>query len=230
MSLPLTPAEQRDLILSVSTHRGERRLSPTEVARLFRRAMDQGASAAICAETVGLRDSTMVRRFLRLLELSPDQQELVGWGSTETSVSFTAAAEIARLPAEAREYLMREALSTGLKSSELKAVVQRLQRSDRTPEQAVEEALRMRPRVERRHVFVGRFDDRQRPSSLLERAEKERDRSFGDLVVRAYGAAPLATRLTHSGFVITADDELASRIYDDGDFEATIIEALRASE
>lgn len=230
MSLPLASDEQRDLIISVSTHRGDRRLSPLEVAVLFRRAIDAGATVDACAEAVGLTGPTMVRRFLRLLELAPDLREVVGWGRTPASLAFTAGSEIARVPSDQQLFLAPEALRVGLTTSEIKAVVQRLLRSDRTPAQAVEEILKTRPRIERRHVFIGRFDEAAPLDRLAGKTETQRNRALTNAVFQVFGVIPLGARLTRTGFVITADDSLARSLHGDTDFEETILAALEKSE
>src|SRR5438128_180224 len=93
----LTVAERQQLILSVGTHRGERHLSPIEVAHLFQKAIWGGDSASDLAETVSLDGTSQVSRFLALLKLPPDVQHLVDWGKSGDSLAFTAAFELSRL-------------------------------------------------------------------------------------------------------------------------------------
>ncbi len=222
MTLPLTPEERRDLLLSVGTHRGERRLSPIEVARLFDKAMKGGATLSQCAHAAGFAGPEMVRRFQRLLNLPPSLQPAVSWRGSDTTIPFTAAAEIARLPDSVHETVGREVLARGLSSSEVKQAVQRMMRGNRDPAQAIGEILALRPRVVRRHVFIGTFSD----ADLSERIKQLDERYRGDLLAAALRPwlAPqgAAMRLTPSGFVITGDDETANTIAGLGDFEAVI--------
>ena len=75
----ITAEEQRDLILSVGIHKQERTLSPIEVAQLLDKAIKAGTNIKELSGEI-LLDTTMITRFLRLLDISPNLQHLVGWG------------------------------------------------------------------------------------------------------------------------------------------------------
>jgi ParB-like chromosome segregation protein Spo0J len=226
MTLPLAPDEVRDLITSTSTHQQTRRLSPMDVALLFRKALDGGASKSDCAEAVGFADATMVGRFLRLLDLAPRIQAMIDWGSSDASLSFTSGTELAHLPVEDQEELAPEALRHGLRTGEIKAIVQRLRRSDVSPAQALEEVLKSRPHIEQRHVFVGKFGDPATTAALSATTEDERQALLNALVRDLFGESPIAVRLTPTGFVVTAAEKLAVAMRADKDFEAAIEKAI----
>jgi hypothetical protein len=228
MTLPLAPGEVRDLIISTSTHQGKRRLSPVDVAALFAKATAGGASKKECAEIVGFADATMVGRFLRLLDLAPLLHDMIGWGRSDASLAFTAGAELARLPPTAHEFLAPEALRLGLTTAEVKSIVQRLLRSDVTASQAVAETLRLRPQIERRHVFVGRFGAGVPSQALSSLSEDERAQMLVEVVRDLYGEPPVGARLTPTGFVVTAADDLAAAMRASGDFEDNVGKAITA--
>ena len=74
----LSAYELRQLILSVGTHRSDRPLSPIEVAKLMRRALDMGETRKTLAGRLLLDDSSIIGRFMRLLSLPVQVQHLVG--------------------------------------------------------------------------------------------------------------------------------------------------------
>jgi hypothetical protein len=226
VTIPLTPAEIRDLIVSTSTHQGSRRLSPIEVASLFKKAMDRGASKRECAETVGFADATMVGRFVRLLELAQGVQDMIDWGKSDASLAFSAGAEIARLNVVDQKFLSRAALQDGLGTQEIKAIVQRLERSDVDASQAVAEVLRLRPSIERRHVFIGQFGDSATVTRIASMPEGGRAEILEEIVIKLFGEPPVGVRLTPTGFIVTAADSLAAAMQEDPDFEATIDRAI----
>ena len=107
------------------------------------------------ARDVGLT-SSMVRRFLSLLDLPEEVQGSVGWGTTPGVMSFSAAAEIPRLPSrEERLKLAATVIERRLSRDETKAVVQRRLRGNVLLEQATCEILKLRPAVEEQHLVVG---------------------------------------------------------------------------
>ena len=96
MILGLEQKEYQDLILSIGTHRGSRRLSPLEVARLIDKALNSGATRKDCTQALQV-SSTQISTFLKLLTLAPEIQYLAGWrGSKNATIAFSTMAELAR--------------------------------------------------------------------------------------------------------------------------------------
>lgn len=228
MSQALSPEERRDLIVSVGTHRGERRLSPLQVASLFEKARRGGATPTECAQLVGFKRPDMITRFLRLLDLSANVQELVGWGATETTLPFTAASEIARLPVQLHEPVARAVVEAQLGSGEVTQVVQRVRRSGASPEGAVEEILRLRPKIARRHVFIGHLADERLSVRLSALAPSARSELMLTSLRGVVGDIEGQARLTPTGFVISTDDEGADALRNVGDVESALAAALVA--
>lgn len=223
----LTDDERRDLLMSVGTHRAQRRLSPVGVAQLFRKAIDGGESISSCARAAGLSNPDMVKRFLRLLDLPPSAQVTVAWRGSDTTLPFTAASEVARLPKRLQEPTAREALAQRLSSNEVKQVVQRIARSGRDPRTAIEEIVALRPVVVRRHVFIGVFSSADLGTRIDELEQAERDELLAAALATLTDEPCAAARLTPTGFVISGDDRLADAICGLGDFETPISEAIR---
>ncbi len=105
----LTNEERRQLLLSVGTHRGQRPLSPFEVAELFARAISKGATLAECAAAASLEGTTWVSRFLRLLKLPSTVTHLVDWGGGSGTIGLNRKAQfhIERLARRTYEFLFR---------------------------------------------------------------------------------------------------------------------------
>jgi hypothetical protein len=85
----------------------------------------------------------------------------------------------------------------------------------------------LRPRVERRHVFIGAITDPDVVSYVASLGQAERDRLLElalDSLIDVSDAR--SARLTSSGFVVTGDDRLASAFRALGDFEVAVTSAL----
>ena len=138
------------------THKKGRPLSPIEVGSLLQRARSAGMSLEECAGAIQLRGTGHIGRFLRILELPDDLQHLIDWGSGKGAVGFSSAVELVKLREEADQRAIAEAvLSDGLNSKEVRQIVQLRSRSGRPIATCVHEVVNMRPRIERRYVFLG---------------------------------------------------------------------------
>lgn len=177
MPAVLSPLELGRLRLSVGygTHKKGRPLSPVEVGLLFRRLRDSGLSLEQCAKTARL-DGTGIGRFLRVVELPQNIQHLVDWGSTNGTIGFSCAVELARFrSAEDQNAVADSILENGLDSKEVRQVAQLRIRSQRPVEKCICEVLGMRPTVERRYIFIGSIVDGDVEKKLGELTQRERD-------------------------------------------------------
>ena len=136
------------------THKRGRPLSPVDVSVLLHKARSHGASVADCAGAIPLHETGVVR-FLRILDLPTDLLHLVAWGADKNFIGFSSAVEMTRLDAEDQHALADAILSNGLMSKEIRQVTQLRRRSERSIEACVREVLEMRPKVEKRYVFIG---------------------------------------------------------------------------
>src|SRR5687767_2612557 len=117
----LSERERQRLLLSVGTHRGQRPLSPVEVANLYAKMINAGASLSDCARASNLEGPTWVTRFLQLLKLPESVRHLIVFGGGAGTISFSTGAEIAKLENDAEEEtLIRAALSHRLSGSEVR--------------------------------------------------------------------------------------------------------------
>ena len=205
----LSQQERQRLLLSVGTHRGQRPLSPVEVASLFTKVMTTGGSLSDCARAASLEGTTIVSRFLRLLKLPAAVWHLVGWGSVPGTLGFSSGAEIARLDDDAEEQALVDGVLTNrLSGSEVRQVVQLRKRSKRPLQDCLNEVVGLRPRIEKRYVYVGAVTDAALKVSLAAITQQERDTLLGSVVGAVLGAKGVAlTRLGTDRFTLvgTAD-------------------------
>ena len=205
----LSQEEHQRLLLSVGTHRGQRPLSPIEVATLFAKVLSAGGSLSEGAKAASLEGTTQVSRFLRLLKLPESIWHLVGWGSVAGTIGFSSGAEIARLESDAEEEaLVNGVLTNRLSGSEVRQVVQLRKRSKRPLEDCLNEVVGMRPRIEKRYVYVGAVTNDALKKSLPAMTQAQRDQLLAKAVGAVLGAKGLAlTRLGTDRFTLVGSAE-----------------------
>jgi hypothetical protein len=208
----LSQEEHQRLLLSVGTHRGQRPLSPVEVATLFAKVLAAGGSLSDCARASSLEGTTQVSRFLRLLKLPESVWYLVGWGSVAGTIGFSSGAEIARLENDAEEdALVNGVLTNRLSGSEVRQVVQLRKRSKRSLEDCLNEVVGMRPRVEKRYVYVGAVTSDALKKALSAMTQAQRDQLLVKAVGAVIGAKGLAlTRLGTDRFTLVGSADFGA--------------------
>jgi hypothetical protein len=197
-----------------------------EVALAVRDAVNAGESLASIASSLQLTPS-MVSRFLRLLDLNADVRHLVDWGPSGLStVGFTSASELTRLPREDQAVAVPATLEHRLSSADVKQLVQLRLRSSRTIQECIDSTLKMRPTVERVHVILGSVSpDNQAPLAKLPQAT--RDALFRPIVLELFpGLETLGARLGSTRFTISGDERLDTAVKKQPEFEAIINRAL----
>lgn len=137
-------------------HKKGRPLSPVEVGLLLRKARSEGVSLEECAKAIHLDGIGHIGRFLRILDLPDDIRHLIDWGSGKDFVGFTAAVELAKLKdVDDQCTVVKAVLSEGLDSKEIRQVAELRKRSERPIEECLDQVIDMRPKIEKRYVFVG---------------------------------------------------------------------------
>lgn len=223
----LSPEQYKGLILSVGSHREERSLSPVEVATTFCQMQEHGASLGDCAAAVHLDGTAMVSRFICLLDLHPNVRHLVDWGQTGATVAFTAASELARLPKQEHEPAFATVLENQLSSSEVKQLVQTRLRSGRDIRECVSDILNLRPRVERRFLFIGAVTSEAVRQYLQGMSQRQRDELMRDIVKDLVPDKPVAAKLGPDAFTVSSAENLAQlRREETGDFEDQVNDSI----
>ena len=124
--------------------------------------------------------------------------------------------------------LCHAGLQHQLGSAEMKQILQLHQRSGRSITDCVAEILRLRPRIQRIHVFLGAVtspDLRQRLAAL---SQADRDVALRSAVNSAFPRlGKFGCRLGSERFTVTGDEEVSAELTQGGrDFEAAINDAL----
>ena len=210
----LSAYELRQLILSVGTHRPDRPLSPMEVAKLIQRALNMGETRKTIANRLLLEDSSIIGRFIRLLSLPVEVQHLIGWGSNSSTISFTAASDIARLNySKEQSTLAKMALENQFNKSEIIECVQLRQRSERSIEDSVKAVLNQRPVIERRHAIIGELTSESLKEKLKEMSQLERNNLL-QAALDEYGPSVprLGSKLGDGYFLLVGDDHFHTEI------------------
>jgi hypothetical protein len=174
----ISDQERKALILTVGNHRRDRVLNPVEVARIFQKLLDNGASLADCAALVHLDGTSMVSRFLRLLDLGEDGEIAVDFGPSRSTIGFSSAFEISRLSSPDRHIAIRAAIENRMGKEEVKGLVQYRLRSGKPMDECIAQTLKMRPQIERQYMYIGRLDDDMVIQRLRSMTQAERDRAL----------------------------------------------------
>lgn len=209
----LSPEERKRLLLSVGTHRGQRQLSPVEVAQLYAKILEGGGTLTDCANASNL-STTWVSRFLRLRSLQESLRHLVNWGGNPGSVTFSSATEIARLDDEAdQEALAHGLLQHRLSKGEVSQIVQLRKRSKRALKDCLEEVVGMRPQIDKRYVYVGAVTAKPLQEKLAKLTQKERDGMLWEIAQEIFGASGFAiAKLGTARFTLVGDAKFGERM------------------
>lgn len=225
----LSASTTRDLILSVGTHKPRRRLSPVEVAEALQQTIDAGTELRELAQALHLEGPTMIRRFLRLLDLPSEVRPLVDWGSGSSSLSFTTASHLARLDStDEQKKLATAVLENQLSKSEVKQVVQIRERSGRAIEESLDAVLRLRPEIEKRFMIIGQLRSQKLKKQLEEMNHTERTALLRVAMQRhGPGLPQFGAKLTTTHFVLVGDEQYHAAITQPArDFEQVITQYL----
>ena len=155
----LSSDERRDIILSIGTHKKNRRLSPIQVAQLLNHLYQiQGIPLNQIAQELQLKNSSILRRFLSLLSLPSELQPLVRWGTSPGYLSFSVAAEISR----AKDFdkitlLAKDALENQRSKEEIRAILQCNLRGGGSLTECIETIDSTRLKVTHYYVFLGQI-------------------------------------------------------------------------
>ena len=147
---------------------------------------------------------------MRLLKLPPSMRHLVDWGSGAGILGFTAATELARLNEQSdQEEVVQAVLANRLSGSEVRQIVQLRQRSRRPIGDCIAEVVGMRPRVEKRFVYVGAVTLPDLKQRLTQMNQQQRDQlftaAFGEVLA---GAKVTVARLGYDRFTLVGGDDL----------------------
>ena len=205
----LTAKERQDITLSVGTHRGSRRLSPLEVARLIQKTMNAGTSRKECASALDI-GPTQLSTILKLLSLRTEIQHLADWrGTKSASIPFSTLAELARLSANDQVKAAEAVLRHQLKWKEVIQLTQISDRSGLSIEECIANVLKLRPQIDTRHLFVGAVTGEALRASLKSTPQVDRDALMERTLSRLTGPGyDVRGRLSDREFTILSRHDL----------------------
>jgi len=213
-----------------TTHRKDRKLSPIEVARLIQKAIESGATRKTCADRLQI-GTTQVSAFLDLLKLTPEVQDLADWSGASTSgIPFSSLALLAALKEPSEQVrAARAILANRLSWKEVVQLIQVKNRSGKPIDESLGAVLKLRPKVETRHIFVGSITDDGVRLTLSHLTQAERDKFLKRALRKILGAREgYAGRLGTNKFTLVGPEEPAQLVDLTPDaFEAVLNEALR---
>lgn len=209
------------LILTVKPV-GSRPLTPVDVANAFNTMMQYGATRSDCASLARLKGTSMVSKFLKLLTLSTEMQHNVEFGaSSDATLGFSSASELTRLPEDDHVAACQAILKHRLTKEDVIQLVQLRTRSNKAIDDCVEQVLQLRPKIEKRYMFVGAIADELVAKHLIGISKDDR----AELMVKVLDdmlsdCTDKSGRLGTSRFTVTGDSHLNKQIASiEGGFE-----------
>lgn len=205
-----------------------RHYSPVEVGEWVMRERRSGSSLADCATILNLDGVGHIGRFPRLLKLPEDVLHLVDWGTPRGGIGFSAAVELAKLGNQGDQREVADAvLKHGLTSREIRQMAQLRKRSDRSVTEAIEDGLRMRPKVVRRHVFLGSVSSAGVRDYLASCEQGQRD-SLLQRGIEKVGLKGATGRLGRQIFTLVGGDDFGQSMREIGadDIESQLLDAM----
>lgn len=170
---------KQNLILSVGTHRKKRILTPIEVAEAIVQLRDSGMSTDDIRELLMLKDNTVIFNFERLLKLSPEIQHLIDWGQGTSTIAFSSASEIAKLKDFSEQKLITDyIIKERLTKKEVVQIIQSKKRSNKPLIICIEDAINLRPKIERKFVYIGVIINKNLLLILQNKSQLQRDLYF----------------------------------------------------
>ncbi len=219
MQTALTQEEFEELVLSVGIHRKRRKLRPVEVARRIKRALEAGVlhgsgviqfSIDSLAKRLGFKGASMISRFLTLLNIPEEFQEIVEWGSGSGAMShltFSIASTISTLPPDQQRQFFLEVFKHELTKLETISVVQTLKRNpSKSVRDAAHEVLGTRPVKVYHEVLIGSFPpESAMASSSLPTGRKEA--VLNAVLKPIFGNEAVAGRVSAGHFLISTSEQ-----------------------
>ena len=188
-------------------HKKNRPYSPVEVATIIDRAHVAGTSLEDCAIKLKLDGTSQVRRFLSILKLPQDLQDLVRWGAGSGLIGFSAGYELVRLESEddLRSVAM-SILENGLNSKEVRQVVQLRNRSSKSIEECLNEILGMRPSIQRKYIFIGSIFN-PNTQKMIAGLTQERKNQVLNAALQGHNLSVTSCSLGNHFFTLVGDNE-----------------------
>ncbi len=205
---------QQNLILSVGIHRKKRILTPVEVAEGIKVLREHEMSTKDIRELLMLENDSMIQKFERLLQLSPEVRYLVDWGQSSSAIAFTSASEIAKLKDFGEQKTLADTIiQEKLTKTEVIQIIQAKTRSNKPLSACIDEAIKLRPQIEQKFVFIGAIIDKYLLSILSQMTQLERDRLLEEKLSKTIPQTlQWEGRLGKDRFTLVGSEDFAAEI------------------
>ena len=202
---------QRNLVLSVGTHRRTRPLSPIEVGIAVDYEINQGTSSTELAGDLLLKDTSILQKFRNLARLTPELHHLVDWGASPATISMSSAAEIARLKTSADQNLLADSLlENRITWKEILQIVELSSKQIASLPAVIEQILNARPKLVHQHIFIGAVSRLEMSELLAAMTQQQRDTILAKVLANVLPKGISAKgRLGSSRFDIVGGEDLA---------------------
>jgi len=219
----LSEKEFREIFNSVGSHLTNRVLSPVEVAFLFDKSISAGGPLAILVDAFSLSES-MIKKFLKLTQLSHEILFLVEWGTSKYScIGFSCAVELCGLGHSDYVEMSRYIVKHGIRKKEMISIRQLRLRSKDSLESCVERVLKRRPVVVTRFVYVGSITSNEIRNCTKVLNQFDKDDLLKKAIQKLYPLiGEVGLKLSNATFMIIGSKKLDRLIEGESDFEAKI--------
>jgi hypothetical protein len=192
------------------------------------RAVKSGVTRNEVTTALRMTDTSMISKFMRVAELPPAIQHLVGWGrSSGGAIGFSTAAQLARFDANDQEFMSSEIIKYDLTKAEMISINQLLDRSGQSLGQCVQRVIRRRPAVTVRHVVLGAVSSRRLRDELSLMTQRQRNVLLRNAVDELYpNAGEVSANLGSNKFALVGNRPVAVEIGGDRNFEASICDFM----
>lgn len=203
----LEPEEAARLALSVG-HGGSggyRPLAPLQIAVLLRRALNAKTSMSDLVKALKL-SREMISRFLILEELDKTISTLVSWKASSTELSFSLAVQIAKIADQTlQRELAKAAVERSLNAKDLIQINQIMIRSGKSPLEAVEAVALLKPKYQRRHLYIGTFKSEILAGQVANLSDARKEK-VAQVIFERLNLSTGTLRLASNSFVLSVDD------------------------
>jgi hypothetical protein len=215
-------------LLSVGSHRVVRPLSPVEVAINCDKAIKAEETKKEIAIGLGLTGTSMIDKFLKLLNLDPEILHLVDWGDSKfTVIGFSCAIEVVQLPIELHKEMTNAVCKHNLTKVQAKSVRQLFQRSKRRLEECIADVVARQSIIVIREIVIGEIADTMLVENLVDMLQMERDVLIKNALEELYpGIGEFTGKLGKQRFTVIGGKSVGETIGRDRDFESRISKLL----
>lgn len=202
----------RDLVLSVGTHKKNRRLTPIEIAKTLNEILSKaeiyGVSKEEIAQEIHLRDASMIYKFVGLLNIPEQYHKLIVFKGQKGKLTFSSVANATHLPEDEMIVFLEAILSYKLTRNETRNIKELKKRRDYSIEKCVDEVLLSRPTIEDKTMFIGLMVDDIFINILKEVPRNLKNIRFNNFLTDSMNEIHIdSSRISNNRFIIVMNNK-----------------------